>query len=85
MYHKGQRQSNGGVMLKRCSLKNRKTYKETPVLESFLRKVASGANSFFKKETSVQLFSSEFCETFTKIIFMKHLRWLALNGSSDTS
>ena len=44
---------------------------------SFFNKAAGRAYNFFKKETLVQLFSCEFCESFKASLFTKQL-WLLL-------
>ena len=57
--------------MKKVVLKNfTKIYRETPAPESFL-------NNFFKKETLVQVFSCESCETFKNTFFTEHLRTAA--------
>ena len=51
-----------------------KVQRKTPVFESLFNKVAGlKACIFIKKETPTQVFSCEYCETFTNSLFTKHL------------
>ena len=68
-----QKQSFGGILLKKMFLKILKNSQENTCAKvSFLQK------SFIKKEDLAQIFSCEFCEIDKKPIFIEHLRWLFL-------
>ena len=45
---------------------------------SFLIKLQAKPATLLKKDTTVQVFSSEFCKMFMNSFFIEHLRWLLL-------
>ena len=66
---------------KMCSLKFHKIHRKTPVPEAFFNKGATllkkrlwlQACNFIKKETLVQVFSSEFCEISNNTFSTEHI------------
>ena len=72
------------VVIQRCSVKklflnaSQKSPENTNVRVSFLIKLQDDAWNFIKKETLIQVLSSQFCEIFKNTFFAEYLRWLLL-------
>ena len=62
--------TSGGVLQKRCSLKCRKFYSETPMLEFLFNKVYN----FNKKSVQYSCFTMKFAKFLRTPIFQEHLR-----------
>ena len=75
------------VVVQRCSVKklflnaSQKSAENTNVRVSFLIKLQDDAWNFIKKETLIQVLSSQFCEIFKNTFFCR-IPSLAASGSS---
>ena len=69
----------------RCSSKFCEIHSKTHVPESpFWKRFRLPGRYFIKKETPMQAFSSEFCESFNDTFFTSHLQTTASVGSKNS-
>ena len=67
--------ATGGVIEERCSYKFRNFHRKTPVLESFLKKIAGlRPATLLKKDSSKSFFLVDFAE-FLKIPVLQDISW----------